>query len=126
MWPSSDISTTSESSGEDLRAKEVEISHLKGELHELKRTLKTASTKSMNQAESATEKTKALETALEQYVNSCTDLESQVSKLEQQKEAMIGDLAAREEEVNASRSALKEKFNLECSISDLKQQLEDA
>ena len=65
MWPSSDISTTSESSGEDLRAKEVEISHLKGELHELKRTLKTASTKSMNQAESATEKTKALETALE-------------------------------------------------------------
>ena len=65
MWPTSESSATSESSSEDLRGKDVEISLLKGELHELKRTLKTTNTKSLNEAEGLTEKTKALETALE-------------------------------------------------------------
>ena len=114
------------------------VDHLwpKGGIHDLKisdisetsavvelKLLKEMNQKIKFQFEGMEEKCKAMEVSLEQTAKENWKMTSKIADLETQKEHLIIDLASREEELGEARTALKEKYAVECSKHELEIEL---
>ena len=115
MWPKTNSQQTAELS--EQVTKEIQYSFESTQFKEQTQKLKYS-------VESLEAKVQVLQQSLDETVKDNSELRNQLKELETQKENLIFDLASREEELNESRKALKDKNQVELQLHQAQAQVQ--